>query len=923
MLNSEELRNLMNYSSNIRNVSIIGNMNHGKTILKDNLVVRAGNFSPHSTSQHEKLDNNNDDSNGMTIKSTALSMYYSLPNNNDKYNDKDRGSKNKKDDEKVDLKDENGEKKKSHCFDNIKTNENTMDETKKNQQMENNSFLINLMDTPGHADFSFEVAASLRLSDGALIIVDCVDGVCLQTENLLRQALREFVKPLLVINKIDRALLEYQPKQEVLYKSFDNIIESINRIISTHADESLGDVQVCPSKNNVAFTSGLHGWGFTLQQFARIYSKKFGINEEKILKKLWGDHYFNPSTKKWSKKQRTNDDGKPFERGFNLFVLGPIYKIFSYAFNTPKYKETLCNFFSKINVQFTTNEIEGLEGKILLKVMMKKFLPCDDTLLEMICIHLPSPESAQIYRIPHLYQGPMNDDYARSMKQCNPQGPLMVYVSKIVPFTSSKNDSQFYAFGRIFSGTVRNGVSICMLHPDYQPEVKKKYKTDRSATTTIQQTFLIRGNYMVDAVNGCPAGNIVCFVSKDPFQIGSGTIVTPEPTTTLSSPENHYPLKKIMRICNAPVVQMAVDVKHPSDLPKLVDGLKQFLLANPSPSLEMHIYDTGEHIITGNGELHLDTSFTALEKQFVKVPLKRRGKNQSWISYCETITQSSSITCLAKSPNKWNKIFMRASPLDKDLTMAIENDTIQPNDDTKQRAQKLSDQFRLDQHYAKNIWCFGPGYIGANLLINETKDVRKLDEERDAISYGFQWATQYGPLSEEKVRGCQFNILDAVLHVDSFRRGAGQIIGTSRRVICGSFLTAQPALQEPIYLIDIQCSVLVLNDVYQILHQRRAVILTEIKENKNDNYLDLSSPLSMIIHLKAYLPVNESFELENEFRTLVEGQVSFQLIFDHWNLVDGNPLEPGNKAYDIVRELRIHKGLSKDIPSYDVFCDKL
>ncbi|CAO3634839.1 unnamed protein product [Cunninghamella echinulata] len=790
------------------------------------------------------------------------------------------------------------------------------------------------MDTPGHADFSFEVASSLRLSDGALVVVDCVDGVCLQTENVLRQALSERVKPLLVINKMDRALLEYQPKQEELYNSFAQIIESINRTISTYADDSIGDIQVHPNKNTVAFTNGLHGWGFTLQQFARIYSKKFGINEEKILKKLWGDHYFNPTTKKWSRKQRKGDDGKVFERGFNLLVLDPIYRIFSYVFNTPKDKETLCNFFSKINIQFTTNEIEELEGKPLLKVVMKKFLPCDDALLEMICIHLPSPETAQAYRIPHLYQGPMDDDYACSMKKCNPHGPLVVYVSKIVPFTSSKNDGQFYAFGRVFSGTIRNGDSICMLHSDYQLRTKKKHKVDKSAATSIQQIFLIKGNYMVDTVDDCPAGNIVCFVSKDPFKIKSGTIIILESTTTETtstsatttslSLEKHYSFKKLMRIPNAPVVQMAVDVKYASNLPKLVEGLKKLLLTNPSPSLEMHICDTGEHIITGNGELHLDTSFMALENFFAQVPLKRKGREQSWVSYCETVTQSSSITCLAKSPNRWNRIFMRASPLEEDLAKAIEMNAIHPNDDMKQRTQELSDQFHWDKHYAKKIWCFGPAYIGANLLINETKGVQKLDEEKESISCGFQWATNYGPLADEKVRGCQLNILDAVLHVDSFRRGGGQIISSSRRVIHGSLLTAQPALQEPIYLIDIQCSALVLNGVYQILHQRRAVILSEKEENKNNNCLGLSSSSSSrIIHLKAYLPVNESFGLGNEFHKLVVGQVSFQLVFDHWNLLDGNPLEPGNKAYDIVRELRIQKGLSKDIPSFDVFCDKL
>ena len=198
-----------------------------------------------------------------------------------------------------------------------------------------NEFLINLIDSPGHVDFSSEVTAALRVTDGALVVVDCVEGVCVQTETVLRQALTERIKPVLVINKVDRALLELQVQKEELFQSFRRTIESVNVIISTYNDAALGDVQVYPDKGTVAFGSGLHGWAFTLRQFANRYAKKFGVDKEKIMHRLWGDNYFNPTAKKWTTKPN-DEGGKPLKRAFNLFVLDPIFKIFNAVMNFKK-----------------------------------------------------------------------------------------------------------------------------------------------------------------------------------------------------------------------------------------------------------------------------------------------------------------------------------------------------------------------------------------------------------------------------------------------------------------------------------------------------------------------------------------------------------------------------------------------------------
>jgi len=163
-------------------------------------------------------------------------------------------------------------------------------------------YLINLIDSPGHVDFSSEVTAALRVTDGALVVVDCIEGVCVQTETVLRQGIAERIKPVLWLNKLDRIFLELQCDGEEAYQNFRNSVESVNVIVATYKDETLGDIEVYPETGNVGFGSGLHAWGFTLVDFAKIYANKFGMSEPKLLKKLWGNNYWEPKEGKWVKK---------------------------------------------------------------------------------------------------------------------------------------------------------------------------------------------------------------------------------------------------------------------------------------------------------------------------------------------------------------------------------------------------------------------------------------------------------------------------------------------------------------------------------------------------------------------------------------------------------------------------------------------
>ena len=419
------------------------------------------------------------------------------------------------------------------------------------------------------------------MTDGALVVVDCVEGVCVQTETVLRQALGERIKPVVIVNKVDRALLELQVDKESLFQSFRRTIESVNVIISTYHDAALGDVQVYPDQGTVAFGSGLHGWCFTLGQFAARYAKKFGVDKEKMMAKLWGDNYFNPSTKKWT-TNGTDANGKKLERAFNQFVLDPIYKIFDAIMNFKK--DQIDSMLENLEVKLTSDE-RDLEGKNLLKVVMRKFLPAGDSLLEMIVINLPSPAIAQRYRVETLYEGPMDDESAIGIRDCDPKGPLVLYVSKMVP-TSDKG--RFYAFGRVFSGTVRSGPKIRIQGPNYLPGKKEDL-----FIKSIQRTVLMMGHY-IEPIEDCPAGNIVGLVGIDQFLLKSGTLTTSETAHNM----------RIMRFSVSPVVQVAVEVKNAADLPKLVEGLKR--LSKSDPCVQAWISETGEHIVAGAGELHLE-----------------------------------------------------------------------------------------------------------------------------------------------------------------------------------------------------------------------------------------------------------------------------------------------------------------------------
>jgi len=267
---------------------------------------------------------------------------------------------------------------------------------------------------------------------------------------------------------------------------------------------------------------------------------------------------------------------------------------------------------------------------------------------------------------------------------------------------------------------------------------------------------------------------------------------------------------------------------------------------------------------------------------------------------------------LSKSPNKHNRLFMKAVPMPDGLADDIEKGEVNARDEAKARGKILAEKFEFDVTEARKIWCFGPDGTGPNILVDVTKGVQYLNEIKDSVVAGFQWATKEGVLCEENMRGVRFNIHDVTLHADAIHRGGGQIIPTARRVLYASALTAQPRMLEPVYLVEIQCPEAAVGGIYGVLNRRRGHVFEESQV--------VGTPMFIV---KAFLPVNESFGFTADLRSNTGGQAFPQCVFDHWQILPGDPFDPSTKPAQVVAETRKRKGLKDTPPGLDNYLDKM
>jgi len=857
----DEIRRMMGQRRNIRNMSVIAHVDHGKSTLTDSLIGAAGIIACQKAGDARFMDTREDEQDRtITIKSTSVSLYFEISED-----------------------DLTGPILEEHT--------KWSAERATTKEMEwvaqgKSPYLVNLIDSPGHVDFSSEVTAALRVTDGALVVVDCVEGVCVQTETVLRQAISERIKPVLFVNKLDRIFLELHMDGETAYQSFARAVESVNVIIATYQDDTLGDCQVYPNKGTVSFGSGLHGWGFNLNKFAKIYAAKFGVDFDNMMAKLWGDNFFNKKQKTWTKKQY-NAAGKKLTRAFCQFIMEPIETLFDAVMNDKN--EVRDKMLAALEVKIP-KDAEDLTGKPLLKRIMQTWLPAEHVLMQMIANHLPSPVTAQNYRMEILYSGPTDDDAAIGIKRCDPNGPLVMYVSKMVP-TSEKG--RFYAFGRVFSGTVATGQTVRIQGPDYQPGKKTDLFVKK-----IQRTVLMMGRY-VEQLADCPCGNIVGLVGIDSYLLKAGTISSYEQCHNIVS----------MKYSVSPVVRRAVEVKNASDLPKLMEGLKR--LAKSDPLVLCFTAPTGEHIVAGCGELHLEICLKDLQDDFMKgAPIT---VSDPVVSFNEGIGIETPQTCLSKSPNKHNRLYMKAEPIDEPTCKAIESDDLTMEMEMKVRTAMLVKNHNWQKDEAMKIWTFGcPPDGKMNILCDLTKGVQYVNDIKDSMVGAFIQHTAAGVLCDEAVRGCRFNLEDITLHADAIHRGAGQIMPPCKRVMAACQLRSEPIILEPMYLCDITVPSVAISGVYETLNSRRGEVVEQIEKEGNP-----------IVNIRAYLPVLESFGFTGYLREKTSGQAFPQMIFSHWNRLNGDPLEEGSTCYDIIQGVRKKKGLKGEMPKFEDFNDKL
>merc|ERR1711903_23134 len=251
------------------------------------------------------------------------------------------------------------------------------------------------------------------------------------------------------------------------------------------------------------------------------------------------------------------------------------------------------------------------------------------------------------------------------MRACDPAGPLMMYVSKMVP-TADKG--RFHAFGRVFSGTIATGQRVRIQGPHYKPGSKEDLNVKN-----IQRTVLMMGR-TVEQIADVPCGNTVALVGVDQYILKSGTITNIEDAHNITA----------MKYSVSPVVKVAVKPKDGKDLPKLVEGLKK--LSKSDPLVVCTTEESGEHVIAGCGELHVEICLKDLREEYAQCDF---SVGDPVVSYRETVSETSSQTCLAKSPNKHNRIYLIAEPMADEICKEIEEGTIGPKADTKEKAKIL------------------------------------------------------------------------------------------------------------------------------------------------------------------------------------------------------------------------------------------
>ena len=715
----------------IRNLAIAAHIDHGKTTLSDNLIAGAGMMSEELAGKSRVLDFDDQESaRGITINAASASMVHDVGGSD---------------------------------------------------------YLINLIDTPGHVDFGGDVTRAMRAVDGCIILTCAVEGAMPQTETVVRQALKEKVRPVLFINKVDRLINELQVTPEDMQERFMAQITKVNTLISEFAPaEHRKDWRVSVADGTVAFGSAYHNWGITVP-----YMAKSGIS---------------------------------------------FTDIFEYCHNEQQ------------------------------KELAKK-APVHEVLLDMSVDKLPSPLVAQQYRIPNIWNGDLESEAGAAMLDCDPNGPLSLMITKIWMDPHAGE----VAVGRLYSGTITQGQTVWALGAA---------KAER-----VQQVSMMVGSDRIQ-VPEVSSGNIVALTGVR--SAAAGVTITPEQDSTPFEAIRHY---------SEPVVTVAIEPKSMKDLPKFIGALHS--LAKADASLEVSTnQETGEALLAGMGELHLEiTVYRLEEEQGIKVSV-----SDPIVVYRESISLDNKGRAFeGKSPNRHNRFYIETEPLPDDVSQAMREGTFGDgavrNQDAKEVGNKFA-EFGMDKNLMRKIYAIH----GTNVLVNDTKGIQNLHETRELIIEGFNDVCKKGPVADEPLMGVMVRLVDAKLHEDAIHRGPAQTIPAVRNAIKGALLRSKSVIFEPMQNIRIDAPNDVIGGVTREVTTRRGVI--------EDMPVD-GNTASVI----GKMPIAESFGFSNDIRAATQGRAI-------WNTENSGYVHlPANLFDKVTSEIRERKGLKAEIPGEAHYMD--
>jgi U5 small nuclear ribonucleoprotein component len=842
----EFMTDLLSFPDQIRNIAFTGHLHHGKTALMDMLVLQTHDLQ-------ERLD-----------KKIGRRRDEQLRYTDTHFLERERGLSIKCAPMSLVLQ---GTRGKSHLF--------------------------NILDTPGHVNFVDEVAASLRLVDGVVLVVDVVEGVQINTEQIIKHAVLEDLPLTLVINKMDRLILELKLPPTDAYFKLKHVVEEVNTVIENTLPGQGEKRRLSPEKGNVAFACTEMGWCFTLQSFAKMYADTYPkVDAPEFGRRLWGDIFYNPKSRKFTRKGMEERS----KRTFVNFVLEPIYKLYSHTISESP--EDLKDTLATLGISLKPSQYKT-DARVLLKLVCEQFFGPADGFVDMIVEHVPSPVEGARKKLENYYTGPLNTKVATAMSQCDQDGPLVIQITKLF---NTADASRFHAFGRIMSGTARANQQVRVLGEGYTLDDEE----DMTAAT-IGDTWIACSRYNIPT-SGVPAGNWVLLSGVDNSVVKTATVVP----LKMPDDEDAYIFKPIAHFTQS-VFKVAVEPINPSELPKMLDGLRK--INKSYPLITTKVEESGEHVVLGTGELYIDCVLHDLRRLYAEMELK---VSDPVTRFSETVVETSAIMCYAITPNKKNKVTMIAEPLEPGIAEDIEAGRVRIRDPVRKVGQFFEENYGWDKLAGRSIWAFGPDEMGPNILQDDTLpsnvDKKMLKTVQESIKQGFSWGTREGPLCEEPIRNTKFRLTNVELASEAIYRGGGQIIPTARRAVYSSFLMASPRLMEPIYTCAMMGPADSVASLYTVLLKRRGHVLSD-------------GPIAgtPLYAARALIPVIDSFGFETDLRIHTQGQATVSLVFDKWEVVPGDPLDrevklrplemasPQAAARDFVLKTRRRKGLAEDV----------